>query len=125
MANNFNAPSKEAQVEALVHGRAYKLLSDVFDAEYFTDGMYKEVFTVNKTEVLEYVRNHYSLKALVYMKAGTDDGLYIIPRPFGGFDGYYQEREIKMDHKQLKSENEAWGYYVQYILDTSGTGLKF
>lgn len=118
-------PSKEEQIEALIHHRAYDLVMECAPSEDISDAeAYALVFTVKRREVLEYLVQRYNISDLIKTELSNRDGFYAIPVS-QGFRVYEQYNCIKAMEKILSDELGVWNEFVSYILGTSGTGLDF
>ena len=117
-------PSKAEQVEALIRGSIFELTMKYAGRNKSGRPFYSKVFNITRKEIEEYLREHYLLSDLAHSSPGLLDGIYIIP-VIEGYLVYYQERRTRNSEYLLPSENDAWKWYVDYILRTSGTGLTW
>ncbi len=131
-------PSKKEQIEALLKFQAYELVEKYIslpripeNAKYISDKdskafseAYKKIFTVKRHDILDYLKANYTLKELINMKPSDDDGFYVIPLNYG-FKIYEQERGFKFLERIVKTEEEVWENFVEYLIRYSGTGLDF
>jgi len=118
-------PTKEEQIEALIHHRAYDLVMKYAPSEEINDAeAYAEVFTVKRKEILDHLIQHYQLGDLIHMQRSNKDGFYAIPEK-NGFRTYEQERMLKDNEQFISNEVDVWKQFVDYLLQTSGTGLDF
>ena len=118
-------PTREEQIEALIHHHAYDLVMKYVPSEELSDAeAYAEVFTVKRNDVLDYVVRDYQLSDLIPMKPSDRDGFYALPDK-KGFRIYEQYNGIKTTEKFVQNELNVWKRFVEYILRTSLTGLDF
>ncbi len=119
-------PSNSEQIESLIHDRAYYLTIKYSGRDEAGRPKYKEVFTVTRGEVLKYVKQHYRLYDLPFTHSvvGNEDGLHLL-KIGSEFKVYYQERGICFHETIVESEEEAWKAYVDHMLRSSATGLKW
>lgn len=116
-------PPIEEQIEALVRGRLYDLRKK-YAPHLPQDEGYKQILTFKSSDVVTYLKSHYRLEDLLKTVHDDSDGFYAV-RTVEGFTVYYQEREIRMLQRLVTTEEEVWSRYVAYLLDTTGTGLRF
>lgn len=121
---NERFPSKAEQIEALLHHKAGKLLLECRPHDEANEPQYIEIFNVTRKEIEKYAKQHYKMSDLISVSPGLEDDFYVIPIP-DGYLTYYQTREIRFDEIVVKSEDEAWKLLVDFMLLTSGTGIKF
>jgi hypothetical protein len=117
-------PSKKEQIEALLNGEAYKLVEKYVSPKDLSGNSYKEVFTVKKHEIVNYLKKNYALKEVLNQQPSNKDGFYVIPM-YSSFKVYEQERGIRFIEYVTNSEQEVWELFVDYLIRTSGTGLSF
>jgi hypothetical protein len=119
-------PSKDEQIEALINGRAYELVLRFAGLDESGGPRYSEVFKVTKDEIKEYITRHYTLNniPLIHSSPSREDGIYLIPI-HDGYEFYDIEHGIRFTGKKVDSEDEAWSIVIDYILGTSGTGMKW
>ncbi|HEX3036339.1 MAG TPA: hypothetical protein VHT73_14680 [Thermodesulfobacteriota bacterium] len=117
-------PSKKEQIEHLLKFSAYKLVEKYLPKQEWGGDSYKKIFTVKKHEILDYLRAKYILEELIDMTPSNDDGFYAIPLN-SGFKIYEQERGFKFLERIVKTEDEVWENFVEYLIRYSGTGLDF
>jgi len=117
-------PTKQEQIEALIHHQAYDLVMKYAPSEELDEEAYTQVFTVKRKDVLNYVAQHCQLKDLVHMGQSNRDGFYAIPVK-GGFRVYEQYNTIKTEEQIITEELGVWKQFVDYVLRTSGTALDF
>ena len=122
---NSKKPSKQEQIDALIHHRAYDLVikyapsKDIDDAE-----AYRDVFTVKRSEILDYLTKNGRFGDLVRITPSDRDGFYAIPNK-NSFNTYEQERNFKAMEKNVPDVQSVWDLFLDYIIRTSGAGLKF
>lgn len=151
-------PSKEEQILSLLEGKAFRLLKECIDysnedisSSEKRDELRAKIFTVTPSEVLAYVRSHYSLDDLgVFVedpgkakKVGKlfgslpdefRDGLNVI-QDNGKYKCFYFNDDIYMrtndskdsmsEHFYLNSEDEIYEKYVNECLSCDGLGPIF
>ena len=117
-----SVPSKAEQIEAIEHDRARDLVLRYAWRDQSGRPRYREVFTITKKDVEDYVKEHYRLDNAPYTHSspGREDGIYIIPVP-GGYRVYRQERLGHFEEELVSSENAAWKRYVEYVILSGGT----
>ena len=115
----------EEQIEALIRHRAYDLVMECAPSKKISDAKaYAEVFTVKRTEVLDYLVRNYRLGDLVPTQPSNRDGFYALPDR-RGFRIYEQYDGLKTTEEFVPNELSVWKRFVDYILRTSLTGLDF
>jgi hypothetical protein len=125
--NESSIPSKAEQIEALIHEKAYELALKYAGREQFGKLQFSKVFNVTRKEILEYLKNNYCLDNLpffVFSSPGKRDGIYIIPVP-EGYHVFYQEREYRNPDYTVPTEDDAWIFYIDFMLSLSGTALNW
>jgi len=123
---NWTPPNKTAQIEALLHFKAYDLVKESIGTDQPVADYYSKVFTVTRQEIEDYAKHNYKLSDFAFLKTapGQKDGFYAI-RISGGYNIYDQERGIRFDKALVQSEDDIWHLLIDYILLRSGTGIKF
>jgi hypothetical protein len=121
-----SVPSKTEQIEAIIYSTEYELTLKYEGRDESGSPEYSKVFTVTRKEIENYLKSHYHLEnlPLVYSSNGLQDGLFII-RVTEGYLIYHQERGIRDLEYVAYSEDDAWKFYIDFILSVSGTGLKW
>jgi hypothetical protein len=119
-------PIKSEQIEAILHDMAYDLTLKYAGRDESGVPQYSKTFNVTRKEIEEYVKKHYTLDNLPFAHSFHDlkDGLYII-RVSKEYQLYYQERGIRSLEQHVSSEDDVWKYYINYMLNTSRTGLEW
>jgi len=117
-------PTLNEQVESILKGTACDLVERYVPAERLSSDSYKEVFTINKDQILTYVQSHYQLEDLVHTRPGTADGFYALLSA-DGYVTYEQERQLKAEETEFNNIENVWRKFVDYLITCSGTGLKF
>ncbi len=119
-------PSKEEQIEALIHDKAYQLTIRYSGRDKSGRPNYRKVFNVTRKDIERPLKNHYKFDDLPFVSCsiGPKDGFYIIPTS-KAYTIYKQERGVHTRDKTVKSASEARKLYIDWILDTSGTGLEW
>ncbi|MDA0739888.1 MAG: hypothetical protein O2999_08575 [Nitrospirae bacterium] len=114
----------EEQIRALMNHQACRLVERLTPPELSDGESYQRVFTIKKHEILQFLKDNFSLKDVVPCQPGNRDGLYVLTVS-NGLEVYYQERNIKVNPRIVASVDEVWEEYVDYLVRTSGTGLDF
>lgn len=117
-------PSKDQQIESLLDGTACELVEHCVPADRISADSYSEVFTVNRSEILTYLRTNRRLEDVVHTSSGPSDGFYALLRD-GDYLTFIQERKIRMQEATVETKDDVWEHVVDYLIGHSGTGLKF
>lgn len=113
-------PSKEEQARALLNRTAYRLLE-----RYPSDVDYKDIFTIKKKDLFDYIKKNSRLEDLIFTRLGDNDGFYAIKEMEGEYLTFGQERGIRFDEVEVHSVDEVLNKFIDYLLSGSGTGLEF
>jgi len=126
MIMEYSYPAKGEQIEALINHKAYDFTMNNGGRDSIGEPQYAKVLNVTKKEIKEYLKNNYTILNLPfsYTHSGIKDGAYIIHKP-EGYLVYHQERGLPEAQYWEMEEEQVWDYYVDFILRTSGTGLKW
>lgn len=119
-------PAKKEQMEAILNGSAHELLKNYLSPEELkTLGTkaYDKFFTITKYDILNYLKEKYDLHDLILNKPAIKDGFYVITTE-NGFKIYEQYRGISSNISFTNNEEDIWDKFVNYLIKTSGTGLK-
>ena len=116
-------PPKEEQIKSLLEGTACTLVEKYVGESASVDS-YAEVFSVTRSEILAYLQTHYRLEDITHASVGSADGFYVISTIFG-YKTFFQERGIRFGETAVRSQDEVWRKFVDYLIATSGTGLRF
>lgn len=113
---------RDEQIRLLLQGKAYGTVRALFPGKQLTGGEYKEVFTVKRNDVIEYVKREGFPSGSYGHRPGGGDGPYMIEEA-GEFIVYYQERGIRFDEVRRARREEANEVLIDLLLGLSGTGL--
>jgi hypothetical protein len=115
-------PSAEAQVHALLTGRAFAFTCEWTGKVSLDGSEYQEVFTVDRDTVHKFVSEHGLPSGAWSSHPQTQDGLYMIEQD-GQYKVYDQERGIQFDESAFASRQDAQSDLVDRLLARSGAGL--
>ena len=104
--------------------RRTNLVMKYSPADQLSSESYRSVFSVKRSEVLEYLKRNYRIEDLISTVPQERDGFYAI-RSLFGYRIYEQERHVKILDQQVSTEHGVWVAFVSYLLETSGTALDF
>lgn len=113
---------RDEQIRVLLQGKAYDTVRELFPGKQLTGGDYKEVFTVTRKDVVEYVKRNGFPPGSYGSRLGGGDGPYMIEEECA-YAVYYQERGIRFGETRYAKKVEADEVLITLLLGLSGTGL--
>lgn len=118
----FRVIPEPEQLNALVEGRCWELLETYRQETESPSIGYRDIFTVTRKGLVEYLKSNYRFGELWRSEAGPEDGFYVVKRLIG-YRCFHQERLLIGIETHVRSKNEAWQVFANYLLKVSGTGL--
>jgi hypothetical protein len=110
------------QIRALLTGRAFSIVRAMSGDRQLSGKEYAQVFTVSRSDVLAYVRQHGFPKGSYSDRPRITDGPYMVEEE-GKYVVYHQERGIRVDEASYSNKALADEAMVNLLLGLSGTGL--
>lgn len=114
--------SSVEQIAALLTGRAFSVVRDLYGGRQLSGTEYQDVFTVTRDDVVKHVKQQGFPAGAFSTRPRLSDGPYLIEDE-GGFVVYYQERGIPFDEQRFSKRTDAEVAMVSLLLGLSGTGL--
>jgi hypothetical protein len=110
------------QIQALLTGRARQFTHEWTGKTRLTGSEYKEVFTVTRDEVHQYVARNGIPTGAWSSRPGVSDGLYMVEKG-ELYAVYFQERGIAFDQTTYPTKIDAEAALTDWLLALSGTRL--
>jgi hypothetical protein len=113
----------EEQINAILRGGIHPLVRKETGKAKITPGDYSKVFTIRKSDIIQWINENGIPDETCHRKSGRFDGIYLIESE-SIIELYYQERACKFEEKQFQRTSELTETLVDMILHHSALNIK-
>lgn len=118
--------TKEEQIEALLNHKTFELACRELNVTHMARSSYKDVFTVNRHDIDEYVKINGIPKSTYCPKSDPHpcEGIHFFEKN-GSWHLYWFERGLVSGEEIFKDYQKAQKRLLDWILEMAGTGIDF
>ena len=118
--------TKEEQIKALLNQKACELACRELNVNHMARSSYKDIFTVSRHDIEEYVKIHGIPKHRYCTKSESHpcENIHFYEKS-GTWYLYWLERGIVSNKEEFNEKKKAEKRLLDWILEMSGTGINF
>jgi hypothetical protein len=103
------------QAEAIINHQVFEFVCKLSGKDELELSDYEKYLTITRVELLDYIKERYSIDTLMRTSHSIQDGFYAIQNN-GTWNTFRQEREIRFNELKVVSQNEVLERYVSVEL---------